>query len=284
MVSDGAELSYGNLTGRANRLARLLIAGGCGPESLVAVVMERSADLVVALLAVVKAGGAYLPVDTGYPADRISYMLTDASAALVLTSGQIAERLTPTANRAAVPLLTLDDPALATALAALPTGPLTDSERRDPLLPQHPAYIIYTSGSTGRPKGAVVTHAGAVNLVAAQVDRFATGPGSRVLQFASIGFDVSVWDLLLALWSGASLVVVAADELQPGAGLAETITRHQVTHATLAPAVLAAMEPEDLASLPTLVSAGEALSGEQVAPGGLGIGSSSTATARRRRR
>ena len=146
------------MNGRANRLARLLIRRGVGPESLVAVVMERSADLVVALLAVVKAGGAYLPVDPGYPADRISYLLTDATPVLALTDQTGAAKATAPTRPAprppvlpALPVLVLDDPA-GRGARRLDGADVTDAERRPRWL-QHPAYVIYTSGSTGRPKG-----------------------------------------------------------------------------------------------------------------------------------
>ena len=128
VVFEDSCLSYGELNGRANRLARLLIARGVGPESLVAVVMERSADLVVALLAVVKAGGAYLPVDPGYPADRISYLLTDAAPVLALTDQASAPKVTG-AGLPALPVLVLDDPALAAELAVLDGTDVTDAER-----------------------------------------------------------------------------------------------------------------------------------------------------------
>ena len=170
------ELSYGELNGRANRLARLLIGRGVGPESLVAVVMERSADLVVALLAVVKAGGAYLPVDPGYPADRISYLLTDAAPVLALTDQASAAKVTG-AGLPALPVLVLDDPALAAELAGLDGADVTDAERPAALVLQHPAYVIYTSGSTGRPKGVAVAHGGLASLLAAQAGVFAAGAG-----------------------------------------------------------------------------------------------------------
>ncbi|MFF4221221.1 condensation domain-containing protein, partial [Streptomyces nondiastaticus] len=155
LVFDDAELTYAELNARANRLARVLAEHGVGPESLVAVSMERSVELVVALLAVHKAGGAYVPVDPEYPADRIAYVLDDARPALVLAAVRTAGRL---GDALAVPCLLLDDPEFVAHLASRPGDDLSVSERHNPLLPSHPAYVIYTSGSTGRPKGVAVPH------------------------------------------------------------------------------------------------------------------------------
>ena len=188
-------LSYGELNGRANRLARLLIGRGVGPESLVAVVMERSADLVVALLAVVKAGGAYLPVDPGYPADRISYLLTDATPVLALTDQASAAKVTG-AGLPALPVLVLDDPALAAELAVLDGADVTDAERPAALVGQHPAYVIYTSGSTGRPKGVVIEHRGLVNYVARCWQAYPDVAGVSLLHALDIlrrGRDRALW-------------------------------------------------------------------------------------------
>ncbi|WP_420714818.1 AMP-binding protein, partial [Streptomyces sp. WM6372] len=155
VISGGVELSYAELNARANRLARHLVACGAGPEMLVAVALPRSVDLVVALLAVLKSGAGYVPVDPEYPADRIAYVLADAEPVLVITDADTVPVLPQ--DRAA-PHLVLDEPGVRRAVAARDAGDLSDHDRLSSVLPAHPAYVIYTSGSTGRPKGVVVSH------------------------------------------------------------------------------------------------------------------------------
>jgi amino acid adenylation domain-containing protein len=204
VVCEGAELSYGELDERANRLARYLVSLGAGPERLVAVAMERSAELVVVLLAVLKSGAAYLPVDPEYPAERIAFMLGDARAVLLVCDRAAAGRV-PAGD---VPRTVVDDPVTAAAVAALPGARLGDGERTAPLVAAHPAYVIYTSGSTGRPKGVVVTHHNVARLMAMTGGWFDTGPGDVWALFHSYAFDFSVWEMWGALAAGARLVVV----------------------------------------------------------------------------
>ncbi|MFC8419577.1 amino acid adenylation domain-containing protein [Streptomyces sp. NPDC057236] len=261
------ELSYDEVNRRANRLARLLVDRGVGPERFVAVALPRSVEWIVAVLAVAKAGGAYLPVDTEYPQDRIEFMLTDARPVLVITS-QEARYALPVVD--GVARLCVDDPEVVTALAETPEGDLGAAERTGVPVVANAAYMIYTSGSTGRPKGVVVTHAALAGLAALHADRFGAGPDSRVLQFASPSFDASVWEICMALLTGATLVLAPKHRLLPGPALAELIAEHEVTHATIPPTPLGAVGDEELPTLGTLVVAGEATAADLVerwAPG-----------------
>ncbi|MFF9783316.1 amino acid adenylation domain-containing protein [Streptomyces nigrescens] len=253
VVFEDLVLSYAEVAERANRLARLLVQRGVGPERVVALAVPRSPEMVVAALAVHKAGGAYLPVDPEYPAERIAYMLDDSRPTCLITLTDVALPETD------CPRLLLDDPAV---VAALNEQPATALAPRAGL--QHPAYVIYTSGSTGRPKGVEVTHAGVASLAATHAEAFAVGPRSRVLQFASLSFDAAAWELIMALTTGAALVVAPAPRLAPGEPLARLLAEQRVTHATLPPAALGVMAPDSLPAGMTLVVAGEACAPELV--------------------
>ncbi|MGY5130838.1 amino acid adenylation domain-containing protein [Streptomyces nigrescens] len=253
VVFEDLVLSYAEVAERANRLARLLVQRGVGPERVVALAVPRSPEMVVAALAVHKAGGAYLPVDPEYPAERIAYMLDDARPTCLLTLTGV------TLPETGCPRLLLDDPAVVAALNEQPATPLAPRAGL-----RHPAYVIYTSGSTGRPKGVEVTHAGVASLAATHAEAFAVGPRSRVLQFASLSFDAAAWELIMALTTGAALVVAPAPRLAPGEPLARLLAEQRVTHATLPPAALGVMAPDSLPAGMTLVVAGEACAPELV--------------------
>ncbi|MEV2189338.1 condensation domain-containing protein, partial [Streptomyces sp. NPDC047966] len=160
LVFEGEELSRAAFEDRVNRLARLLIARGVGPESVVAVALPRSFDLLVALHAVVRAGGAYLPLDLTLPAERLTHITDTARPVAVLTDLACAPQVP---GSVAAERIALDGPEVLSELRALPSGMVTDVDRRAPLLPGHPAYVIFTSGSTGRPKGVMVEHTAIVN-------------------------------------------------------------------------------------------------------------------------
>jgi amino acid adenylation domain-containing protein len=208
VLSAAAELTYGELNARANRLARYLITLGAGPERLVAIAMPRSPEMIVALLAVLKSGAAYVPVDPGYPPGRQAFMLTDARAAITVTTSGVAGSLPATA-----PVI-LDDPVVAEVISRYPAGDVGDAERRGLLRAAHPAYVIYTSGSAGRPKGVMITHASLVNYLARvrQTYRHLAG---RTLLISPVSFDGSVSALYGCLLSGGQLCLGAVDEDLP---------------------------------------------------------------------
>ncbi|GLW12940.1 hypothetical protein Misp01_80680 [Microtetraspora sp. NBRC 13810] len=230
VVCEDETLSYAELDAAAGRLARILAAHGAGPERVVAVALPRGAGMVAGVLAVARAGAAYLPLDLTYPGERVAMMLDDAAPVLVLATAETARALPETG----IPVVLADDPAAGEAGDALVVPPL----------PRHPVYVIYTSGSTGRPKGVVLEHAGVEALVATAVRNFGVGPGSRVLQFASISFDVAFWEMTMALCTGATLVVVPAERRVAGAELTSYAHEHGATVLALPPALLTAL-PED---------------------------------------
>ncbi|MFF9499868.1 amino acid adenylation domain-containing protein [Streptomyces sp. NPDC014656] len=199
----GRDLGYGELNRRANRLARVLIAEGAGPEARVALALPRTPDTVVALLAVLKTGAAYVPVDVRYPADRVARMLGDARPLLAVVT-EATRGVLPEGTAAVV----LDDPAVVRRAAGQEEGNVVDAERPGPLLPRHPAYVIYTSGTTGVPKGVVVEHANAVNFVAVVEEHFGADGMARVLASTSLSFDVSVFEIVATLALGGHLELV----------------------------------------------------------------------------
>ncbi|MFD3424034.1 amino acid adenylation domain-containing protein [Streptomyces decoyicus] len=262
-VEDGTTvLTYAELNTRANRLAHHLLAHGVGPEKVVALTLPRSTDLVTAILAVLKTGAAYLPVDPDYPADRVARMLQSSAPVCVLTHREIDGRLpgTPGAVR-----LLLDGPGTAGALAARPDGDPTDADRRTPLLPSHPAYVIYTSGSTGVPKGVVMPAGAMVNLLAWHAQAVPGGPGRRVAQFTAVSFDVSVQETLSALMHGGTLVIPPDDIRRDASAFARWLGRNEVNELYApnlvidAVAEAAAEQGADLPALAEIAQAGEAL-------------------------
>ncbi|MFE0673058.1 amino acid adenylation domain-containing protein [Streptomyces sp. NPDC058867] len=262
LVFEDERLTYAELDERANRLAHALLARGAGPERIVALALPRSAELIVAEVAVLKSGAAYLPIDHDYPADRIAYMLADAAPVCVVTTEETARELP---GQDGTTPLELDSRATADELAARPAHDPGEADRGAPLTVDSAAYVIYTSGSTGRPKGVVLAHSGVAKLVATQTERFGIGPHSRVLQFASPSFDVAFWDLCLGLLSGGRLVVVPAERRVPGAPLADYAHAHGITFMILPPALLAAL-PDDVQLPPaaTLLAGTERVSPELV--------------------
>ncbi|MCK2216175.1 amino acid adenylation domain-containing protein [Actinomadura sp. ATCC 31491] len=193
VTSGGRTLTYRELNTRANRLAHDLIARGAGPETVVALALPRSAELVVALLGVLKSGAAYLPIDPGFPSERLEYVLADARPALLLTDAAAGRAV----RDARVPRVHLDE---------LGSGPGHDP--RTGLLPGNTAYLMYTSGSTGEPKGVAITHGNVVNGVLRLNDVLGLPPRARMLAGTSVSFDVSVFELFSTLCRGGTAEIV----------------------------------------------------------------------------
>lgn len=247
LTSEQGSLSYQMLNHRANQLAHYLQASGVGPGSLVGLCLERSVALVISVLAVLKAGAGYVPLDPTYPAERLNFMLRDAQVNLLLT--RRAEPLSEHPRS----VVCLD--ALWGLIAQESTANLSSSVRwRDV------AYVIYTSGSTGQPKGVIIEHAGLCNMLAAQIQVFGVQAHHRIAQFASFSFDASVSEMFLAFLAGAHLFLIPQERRWPAPILLQYLQDYRITTITLPPSVLAVLPPEELPALHTIISAGEALS------------------------
>ncbi len=246
-VLDDEQISYRELNARANQLARRLRALGVGAQTLVGVCMQPSIDRLAGVLAILKSGGGYLPLDPALPEQRLSFMLSDAAVPVLLTD----------AGEPSVPTDAVVVPVVAGEFAGL-----ADTDLEPVAAASDTAYVIYTSGSTGRPKGVVVEHRQAVNLVAGQLAYWQLGGDDRVLQFSSLSFDVSVLEIFTALAAGATLVLTRlATKLSPPR-LGALMRDRRVSFACLSPAVLGLLADQDFPELRVLISAGEELRSE----------------------
>ncbi|WP_031470886.1 non-ribosomal peptide synthetase, partial [Sciscionella sediminilitoris] len=246
LAGGGVTLSYRELDARSSRLARHLIGLGLRPESRAVLIMPLSVEAVVALLAVLKAGGTYVPVDPAYPAERIDYLVRDAAPEVVLTTAEPAGRVPDTA----APVVAVD----ALDLDGLAGGPVADGERRAPLRPEHPAYIIYTSGSTGRPKGVQITH----RSLSAYVQRCAgeyTAVGGVAWLHTPISFDMTVTSLYTSLARGGLVVLGDLPESAESAAPRPTFAKMTPSHLETLEALPASASPSG-----ALVLGGEPLS------------------------
>jgi amino acid adenylation domain-containing protein len=257
VIYEGQQLTYAELNSRANRIANALVSHGVRPDDRVAVYAERSVDTIQGLLGVLKSGGAYVPLDPTYPADRLAFMLHDSAPVVVLAQREFAESVASFER----PYLLIDE-----ALRQPDQRPVIPA-----LTSRNLAYMIYTSGTTGQPKGVVIEHRSAGNLVNAQAQLFNLSVGSRMLQFASPSFDASLWEMLMALCRGASLVVPPKGRVLVGDALFNQLVSQQITHALLPPVVLQSIKPSSaLSSFSTIVVGGEACPAtlvDQWAPG-----------------
>ncbi|MFE9581306.1 amino acid adenylation domain-containing protein [Nocardia sp. NPDC006044] len=250
-LSAGEEVSYADLNQQANRIARMIIARGAGPERVIALMLPRGRMLITAILAVAKSGAAFLPIDLDAPLARIRFVLNDVRPALVIRhaddSGQwaVAEQIV------------LDQDGIGADQWA--GHDLAADERLGAIALDQPAYVLYTSGSTGTPKGVVVTHGGVAGLVRVSRERFRAGSSSRVLQLSSPGFDIGIMELCVSLLCGGVLVLAPSDHLRLGAPLVELCARQRVTHMMMAPTALSALPVGSLPSVEVLAVGAEAV-------------------------
>lgn len=256
LVYEGLTLSYQQLNRRANRLAHHLLALGVHCEDRVAICVERSFEMVIGLLAILKAGAAYVPLDPDYPAERLDTMFDDCSPAALITQGNLLA-----ANGQSIPVIVLDDEDTLVAIAEQPDS------NPDPLAlgltPDHLAYVIYTSGSTGRPKGAMNQHGGVVNRLLWAQSEYRLSAADRVLQKTPFSFDVSVWEFFLPLLAGAGLVLAKPKGHQEPQYLLDLIEQTGVTTLHFVPSMLHVflehLDAQKCRSLRQILCSGEAL-------------------------
>ncbi len=245
LVFEGASLTYGELNRFANQVAAELLAmDGGRPEDRVGVFLERSPELIVALLGIWKAGRVYTPLDPAYPPQRLAFMLAESQARVALTMTDLKNRLPPTDAE----IRCLDE---AQSGQSDPGNPKT-TPARDQL-----AYLIFTSGSTGQPKGVMITHGGLANLAAAQDRCYPTAAETRVLQFSSPNFDASIYEIVMALRAGGELHLAPRESLLPGPALADLLRARAITHLTIPPSALTLVPDAAAPGLRALTVAGE---------------------------
>ncbi|MCZ8226490.1 MAG: amino acid adenylation domain-containing protein, partial [Microcystis sp. LE19-84.1B] len=253
VVFENQQLTYAELNSRANQLAHYLRSLGVETEVIVGLCVERSLDMIVALIGILKAGAAYLPLDPEYPQERLQFMLEDSQVPLLLTQSSLIDKL-PNHQAKTVFLAEIWQE----------IKPMNRDNLTVKVTASNLANVIYTSGSTGKPKGVMVEHQGLCNLALAQIQTFAVSSQSRVLQFASFSFDACISEVLMALGAGARLYLASKDNLMPGLPLIKQLRENKITHITLPPSALAVLPWENLSSLQTIIVAGEACSPELV--------------------
>jgi len=257
LVSGEASWTYAELNERANQLAHYLRRHGVGPESLVGIMMERSAAMVVALLGILKAGGSYLPLDPDYPGERLRFMLADAGVGVLVSEQHLAERVA--------------EAGCSVVLVDAEREVIQKESRANPVTqvkPDHLAYVLYTSGSTGRPKGAMLAHREVVNCVLWMQETYQLDERDRMLCKTTLNFDPSVWEIFWPLMVGARMVVATPEAQLDSAALLQTIITEAATVAYFVPSMLALFLAEanvaQATSLRQVICGGESLGVELV--------------------
>ncbi|MBL4661421.1 MAG: amino acid adenylation domain-containing protein, partial [Alcanivoracaceae bacterium] len=248
MVFANQSLNYSELNAKANQLAHYLLEQGAQPDNLIGICIERSMDMIVAILATLKAGAAYLPLDPAYPLDRLKYMLEDSRVELILSQEHLLNDLKIAEQR----VILIDDPSLFHNYSVA-----NISRASNGLTVKHLAYLIYTSGSTGQPKGVMIEHRSVLNLAQYQRQHFSIKPHNSVLQFASINFDAATSEWVMALLSGASLYICDQNTRQDAKLLENYLCAHALSHVTIPPALLKLMDCERNYNFEALLVAGE---------------------------
>ncbi len=247
-------MSYLELNRRANILARYLLRCGLTRGRIVGICFDRVPEGITAILAVLKAGGVYLPLDPDYPSERLAFMVEDAAVSLILSHRDQADRVRDLDNVTLILTDTIEE-----------EHEEGGDENLDlPVGPDDCAYLIYTSGSSGTPKGALNAHRGLCNLTTAHIEAFEVTPESRVLQFASWSFDAMASELAMSLCSGACLCLCPAESIIPGPPLVEAVNDLRISHITLPPAALQYMDPDEMPTLSHIVTAGDFCPPEQM--------------------
>ncbi|MFI8275870.1 amino acid adenylation domain-containing protein [Streptomyces sp. NPDC085929] len=246
----GQEVTYGELDSSVRQLADRLRALGVGPEVPVGICLDRGPEMVRAVLGVLRSGGAFLPLESQHPSDRLKFIARDSGMPVLITQSSLLGKV-PFDG----PTLVVDDPATWADPIGVPApAPAVTADNA--------AYVLYTSGSTGTPKGVTIQHRSLTNMLEGQRDLFPVTPADRVLQFASLSFDVSIMDLTWALTNGAQLCTPPREALRAGADLANTLLDYGITVAMLAPSALAALGEDRFPALRILQVAGEACPAE----------------------
>ena len=253
-------LTYQQINQKANQLANYLIHNyQIQPDTLIGISVERSLEMIIGVLGILKAGGAYVPIDPNYPSERIKFMLEDSGISVLLTQNSLKKQLPLTELKHQV--ICLDEEVFAEELTDNPSPQST---------PDNLAYVIYTSGSTGQPKGVMIEHKAIVNLALGWVETFQVQPYSRVLQFGSFSFDLSIGEIATALSTGACLYLANQETLLPSLALVDFLTQHEISHIFLPPSALAILPKATLSNLQSIGVGGEACSAELVSQWGTG--------------
>ncbi|MBD2016401.1 amino acid adenylation domain-containing protein [Microcoleus sp. FACHB-53] len=278
LVFEDQQLTYRELNHRSNQLAHHLQKLGVEAEVLVGICLERSVEMIVGVLGILKAGGAYVPLDPTYPQERLHFMIEDAQVSILLTHSVLAPLFNRSDCQSSYEDFSEDEGGwgdrtqcsarqhgLSVVCVDKEADAIASQNKENPIssvsvTPENLAYVIYTSGSTGKPKGVLIEHRGLCNLSEAQIQTFNLQPSNRILQFASLSFDASIFEIVMALGTGATLYLAQKESLLPGQNLIHLLRDKAITHVTLPPSVLAVLPAPELPALQTIISAGEACS------------------------